>query len=347
MKINNKYYKTIWYSANTCFILDQTLLPFRLEIIESKTWRTTKDAIIKMQIRGAGAIGAAGALAMAQAAIEADPKYYQKYIESAKNEILLTRPTAQNLFDCVEKVYKSALNSPKDAMNKALEIVNKIEADAYKIAKFGAKLINDGDAILTHCNAGWLAFVDWGSALAPIYFAAQEGKKISVFVDETRPRLQGSRLTAFELANENIAHTVICDNAAATLMAEYKINLVITGADRIAANGDTANKIGTLEKAICAKYFDIPFYIAANLSTFDFTCLSGKSIPIEQRSPDEINFIDGIWKGEYISDILISANSPAFNPSFDITTNNLISGIITEMGICEASALKLKELNIG
>ncbi|MEI6091551.1 MAG: S-methyl-5-thioribose-1-phosphate isomerase [bacterium] len=346
MKINNKHYKTIWYEANTCFILNQTLLPFRLEIIESTSWEVTKDAIIKMEIRGAGAIGAAGAIAMAQAAISAKPEQYQKYIDSAKQQILLTRPTAQNLFDCVEKVYQSAQISPIAALEKALEIIEKIEGDALKIAKIGSELIRDGDTILTHCNAGWLAFVDWGSALAPVYYAAREGKKVFVYVDETRPRLQGSRLTAFELAQENIPHTVICDSASASLMAENKVNLVITGADRIAANGDTANKIGTLEKAICAKYFDIPFYIAANLSTFDFNCLSGKDIPIEYRSENEINFIDGIWNGTYISDVLISANSPSINPAFDITTNKLIKGIITEKGIFDASALKLKVLNI-
>jgi S-methyl-5-thioribose-1-phosphate isomerase len=345
MKINNKHYKTIWFSANTCYMLDQTLLPFRVETIESKSWEVTKDAIIKMQIRGAGAIGAAGAFAMAQAAISAKPSEYQKHIDFAKQQILMTRPTAQNLFDCVEKVYQTALISPIAALDRALEIVAKIEEDALKIAKFGNELINDGDSILTHCNAGWLAFVDWGSALAPVYYAAKEGKKIHVYVDETRPRLQGSRLTAFELANENISHTVICDNTAASLMAENKINIVITGADRIAANGDTANKIGTLEKAICAKYYDIPFYIAANLSTFDFNCLTGKDVIIEYRSPDEVNFIDGIWNGGFVKDVLISANSTSINPSFDITTNNLIKGIITEKGIFDASTLILSVLN--
>jgi methylthioribose-1-phosphate isomerase len=345
MKINNKDYKTIRYHENTCFMIDQTFLPFRLELIESKSWEVTKDAIINMQIRGAGAIGAAGAIAMAQAAMSAKPEKYQNYIDDAKSQILSTRPTAQNLFDCVERVYQSALISPKSALNRAEEIIAKIEEDAHKIAKFGSELIKDGDSILTHCNAGWLAFVDWGSALAPIYYAAKEGKNIHVFVDETRPRLQGSRLTAFELAQENIPHTVICDSASASVMSENKINLVITGADRIAANGDTANKIGTLEKAICAKYFDIPFYIAANLSTFDFSCLSGKDIPIEYRNADELNFIDGIWKGDYIRDVLISANSPSINPAFDITTNNLISGIITEKGIFDASALILSVLN--
>lgn len=345
MKINNIHYKTIWFEANTCFMLDQTLLPFRLEIIESKNWEVTKQAIINMQIRGAGAIGAAGAFAMAQAAIAARPEQYQKYIDDARKQILSTRPTARNLFDCVEKVYQSALISPTAALNRALEIAAKTEDDALKIAKIGNELIKDGDSILTHCNAGWLAFVDWGSALAPVYYAAKEGKKVFVYVDETRPRLQGSRLTAFELTHENIPHTVICDNAAASLMAENKINIVITGADRIAANGDTANKIGTLEKAICAKYFDIPFYIAANLSTFDFSCLSGKDIPIEYRDPREINFIDGMRNGKYINEILISANSHSINPAFDITQNNLISGIITEKGICPASVLKIKALS--
>jgi methylthioribose-1-phosphate isomerase len=347
MKINNKHYKTIWYETGTCFIINQTRLPFRLEIIESKSWQVTTEAIVKMQIRGAGAIGAAGAFAMAQASQESEPQNYGAFIDNTKKIILSSRPTAQNLFDCVEKVYQSALISPKAALEKALEIAAKTEDDALKIAKFGSELINDGDSILTHCNAGWLAFVDWGSALAPIYYAAKDGKRIHVYVDETRPRLQGSRLTAFELAQENIPHTVICDSASASLMAENKIKMVITGADRIAANGDTANKIGTLEKAICANYYDIPFYIAANLSTFDFSCLTGKDIPIEYRNTDEVNFIDGIWKGDYISDILISANSPSINPAFDITTNKLIKGIITEKGIYPASALKLNVLNIG
>jgi S-methyl-5-thioribose-1-phosphate isomerase len=344
MKINNKHYKTIRYSENTCFMIDQSLLPFRLEIIESRNWEVTKDAIINMQIRGAGAIGAAGAFAMAQASLTANPSEYKKNIDFAHKAILSTRPTAQNLFDCVEKVYLSALNSPREALDKAQEIAAKTEEDCLKIAKFGNELLKDGDSILTHCNAGWLAFVDWGSALAPIYYAAKEGKKIHVFVDETRPRLQGSRLTAYELANENIPHTVICDSASAALMSENKINMVITGADRIAANGDTANKIGTLEKAICANYFNIPFYIAANLSTFDFSCSTGKDIPIEYRNPKEINFLDGIQNDKLINDILISANSPSINPSFDITRNNLISGIITEKGIYKASAINLNEI---
>jgi S-methyl-5-thioribose-1-phosphate isomerase len=195
-------------------------------------------------------------------------------------------------------------------------------------------LIKDGARLETHCNAGWLAFVDYGSALSPIYQAQKKGKKLFVYVDETRPRGQGARLTAWELNNENVPHSVIADDAGAFLMLQGKIDLVIVGADRIAANGDVANKIGTLEKAICAKEFGIPFYVAAPTSTFDPACATGRDIPIEERSEDEVLYQTGITaKGSLEKILVASPGSHAINPAFDITPAKYITGIITEKGI--------------
>jgi S-methyl-5-thioribose-1-phosphate isomerase len=275
-----------------------------------------------MLVRGAGAIGAAAGFAMAQAILEGAR-------DRGRREIEATRPTAQNLFYAVKRVYNA-----RSAYQEAQDIAQADVENCKRIGEVGNKLIKKGARILTHCNAGWLAFVDFGSALSPIYAAHRKGKKIFVYVDETRPRGQGARLTAWELKNEKVPHAIIPDNAAAHFMSQGEIDLVIVGADRIARNGDTANKIGTLEKAICAKRFGIPFYVAAPSSTFDLKCKSGKQIPIEERNQEEVLYQTGITKSGKVEKVLVcSPGSPAKNPAFDVTPAELITGFITEKGI--------------
>jgi S-methyl-5-thioribose-1-phosphate isomerase len=291
-------------------------------------------AITDMVVRGAGAIGAAAGYAMAQAFLTSTRKTKAITIREARADIEHTRPTAKNLFYAVDRVYKAGLISPENAMIEAQKVALKDAQDSKSIGIYGSELINRKSNILTHCNAGWLAFVDYGTALAPIYLAAKQGKEVFVYVDETRPRNQGARLTAWELNNNGIPHMIIPDNAAATLMDQKNIDLVIVGADRIAANGDVANKIGTLEKAILAKEFGIPFYVAAPLSTIDMACKTGKEIPIETRSQDEVLYQTGIdANGNKLRVRVASPGSEAWNPAFDVTPSRYVTGIITEKGI--------------
>jgi S-methyl-5-thioribose-1-phosphate isomerase len=268
---------------------------------------------------------------MAQAFLENDS---QEFVENARKEIEATRPTARNLFYAVEKVFAAGLQSTTKAVAKAEAIAAKDAEDSFAIGNFGNELIRAGFNIATHCNAGWLAFVDYGTALSPVYRAHEEGKDPFVYADETRPRGQGARLTAWELNNAGIRHAIIPDNATAHLMSQGKIDLMIVGADRIAANGDVANKIGTLEKAVAARYFNIPFFVAAPLSTFDRSCSTGKEIPIEYRAEEEVLYQSGPDEDGNHQKILVSSpGSGAVNPAFDITPAALVSGIITEKGI--------------
>lgn len=266
-------------------------------------------------------------------------------MDNARNTIEATRPTARNLFYATEKVYEAGKQSIENAIIEAQHIADKDAHDSVMIGKFGDELILDGFSIETHCNAGWLAFVDYGTALSPIYFAKMSGKKIFVYVDETRPRSQGARLTAWELYNENIPHKIIPDNAGAYLMAQAKIDMMIVGADRIAANGDVANKIGTLEKAIAANYYGIPFYVAAPTSTIDANCNSGEDIPIEERNQDEVLYQEGPNDKDEIHKILVcNPGSDAINPAFDVTPFSLITGIITEKGIIKAEKEAIQKI---
>jgi len=337
MKVNQRYYHTIWMKGSKVNMIEQNLLPFEFKIFTSRNYKETCHAIKTMIVRGAGAIGAAAGFAMAQAALEANVSNYKSYLLAAKNEIEATRPTARNLFAATEKVYKAALLGKEAAITAAQEVADKDKADSKRIGELGNTLIKDGFRIETHCNAGWLAFVDHGTALAPIYLAKEAGKKVFVYVDETRPRSQGAKLTAWELQNEEVPFAIIPDNAGAHLMSKGLIDMVIVGADRIARNGDTANKIGTLEKAIAAKYYGIPSYVAAPLSTFDFNCASGKEIIIEERDQDEVLYQDGLGEDGRRTRILVAAPySTAVNPAFDVTPAELITGIITEKGIIRA-----------
>lgn len=336
--------RAVWFDGKTVFMIDQIRLPFEKHIIELNDYKATVKAIKDMLTRGAGSIGAAAGFAMAQAAVKAKGDY-ENHIQKAKAEIESARPTAKDLFTAVERVYRAALQSPQKAVEQALAFADEIVEAAYSIGIFGNKILPSKVSVLTHCNAGRLAIVDHGSATAPIYEAHRKGKEIHVYVDETRPRAQGARLTAFELHEAGVPHTVIPDNAAAWLMANGKIDLLITGADRIAANGDTANKIGTLEKAIAAKYYGIPFYVAAPFSTFDFDTPNGKEITIEERNHDEVLLQQGPdYEGIMRNIQVVSPGSPVLNPAFDISPAELITGFISPKGIFKVSEMqKIKQ----
>ncbi|MCK9203309.1 MAG: S-methyl-5-thioribose-1-phosphate isomerase [Bacteroidales bacterium] len=334
MKVNGQHYRTVWSEEGSVFFIGQNLLPFTFRITEARTYQECCEAIRDMSIRGAGAIGAMAGFAMALAAIQAPDQGYHEFISHARKEIESTRPTARNLFYAAEKVFTAALGSRQEAVREAQRLADNDALDSQKIGEYGNSLIKDGFKIATHCNAGWLAFVDYGTALSPIYKAQEQGKNVFVYADETRPRSQGARLTAWELYHAGIPHVIIPDNATAWLMAQGKVDLMIVGADRIAANGDVANKIGTLEKAIIAREFNVPFYVAAPTSTFDLKCNTGKEIPIEERSGDEVLYMEGLSEKGILERVLVcSPGSPAYNPSFDVTPSKYITGIITEKGI--------------
>jgi len=337
MHVNGKHYLTVWMENGVVNMIDQNKLPFSFEVMQCTSWRETAEAIRNMNVRGAGAIGAAAGFAMAQAFIQATGSEKEKYLYEAKKSIEATRPTARDLFYATQKVFEAG--STKKAIKTAQQLAAENQNEGKLIGEAGQKLIGDDMGILTHCNAGWLAFVDYGSALAPMYEAKRQGKNFHVFVNETRPRSQGARLTAWELGNERITHHIIADNAAAYFMQQQKIDIVIVGTDRVAANGDIANKIGTLEKAVLAKAFGIPFYVAAPLSTFDLNCKTGHDIPIEFRDHSEVLYMSGLNPGGQIEKIRVAApGSTALNPAFDITPAKYITGFITSHGIFESSA---------
>jgi len=348
MKVAGEHYRTIWMDSETGLVsmIDQNALPFSFEIFKTRNFQATCHAISTMITRGAGAIGAAAGFAMAQAFLEGskhlkvESSEFLSIVESARKEIEATRPTARNLFYATERVYNAGLISVENAVREAQLLADQNIADAKQIGEYGSKLINNGSRILTHCNAGWLGFVDYGSALAPMYIAKEQGKEFFVYADETRPRNQGARLTAWELQNEDIPHKIVPDNAGAYLMSRGMVDFVIVGADRIAANGDTANKIGTFEKAIVAKEFGIPFYVAVPFSTIDFSIADGTQIQIEERSEDEVLTYSGPdSEGVSRTIRMASPGSHAFNPAFDVTLSGFITGFITEKGILKPGEL--------
>jgi S-methyl-5-thioribose-1-phosphate isomerase len=345
MKVNGVDYRTVWMDGDSVFFIEQNLLPFQFVINEARSYQQSCHAIRSMMVRGAGAIGAIAGFAMAQAVQAAPEKNYQQFILQAKKEIESTRPTARNLFHATQIVFQAAQISRMAATAAAQEIANRDASDSQRIGEFGNALIHDGMSIETHCNAGWLAFVDFGTALSPVYAAQKAGKNVFVYADETRPRSQGARLTAWELNQAGIPHAIIPDNAGAWLMSLGKIDMVIVGADRIAINGDTANKIGTLEKAIAAREYGIPFYVAAPSSTFDAACPNGSGIPIEERSEDEVLYMEGLDSSGNLQKIRVcSPGSHAVNPSFDVTPAKYIKGIITENGIIPPNEPSIRKL---
>ncbi len=345
MLVNGKEYRTVWMEGGTVYMIDQNELPFEFRIVETNQYQETCRTIRNMTVRGAGAIGATAAFAMAQAILQAPKIGRDEFITLARYEIEATRPTARNLFYATERVFKAGIDSAEKSVIEAQDIADKDAQDSRQIGKFGNELIKENDNICTHCNAGWLAFVDYGTALSPIYQAHKSDKEVFVYVDETRPRGQGARLTAWELYQAGIPHLIIPDNATAYLMAEGKINIMIVGADRIAANGDVANKIGTLEKAIVAKYYGVPFYVAAPTSTMDLNCASGTDIIIENRDENEVLYQKGIDKEGKLTEVLVcSPGSHALNPAFDVTPAHLINGIITEKGVIRPNELSINSL---
>jgi len=331
-------FKTIEWKRDGVRILDQRRLPQEVRYLNCRDASAVAQAIRTMAIRGAPAIGIAAAMGIALAArksLSHQPKSFLKTLEKACDEMRQTRPTAVNLFwavdrmkNVVNEVCTYGIDETKDRLVKeALNILKEDVEINRKIGIYGKKLIKDGDGVLTHCNAGTLDTGGYGTALGVIYAAWAERKRFRVFADETRPQLQGARLTAWELAQEKIPVTVITDNMAGWLMTKGEINLVLVGADRIARNGDTANKIGTYSLAVLSKWHNIPFYVVAPTSTLDLTIRSGSDIPIEERSIREITH----FRGSPIT----PKGVKAFNPAFDVTPHSLIHAIITEKGIIQ------------
>ncbi|MGA1823952.1 MAG: S-methyl-5-thioribose-1-phosphate isomerase [bacterium] len=351
MLIEGKQYRTIWYEEGIIYVIDQPKIPHSFEIVKLANHNEVYEAIQNMIIRGAPAIGAAGSFGLAQAMRNyAGTKDFSQYVHEIALFLKSARPTAYDLTHGIDHILdaidirstgeKSTQHILEIAEREAQKYANNSVKACQKIGEYGNALIQDGMSLLTHCNAGALATVDCGTALAPIRRAHEQGKKIHVFVDETRPRCQGARLTAFELSEEGIPHAIIADNAAGHFMKRNEIDLVITGADRIALNGDAANKIGTYEKAVLAKEHNIPFFIAAPLSSIDFTCPTGDNIPIEERSPQEVLSMFGWTDSGKLTRVRIAPEkSTARNPAFDVTPARYITGIITERGIVKPGDL--------
>jgi len=335
---------TIKYINGKVRIIDQTKLPQRLLYAEIKDVQSMWQAIKELKIRGAPLIGVAGAFEVLLGIKNINAKNYKEFkkgLDSVIGYLASIRPTGRNLFwalermrNCAEENAKKSLPDIKEALLKeAFKIMKEDQKVCRRIARFGAKLIKNGDSILTHCNTGRLATVDYGTALGVIFKAKEEAKQIKVFVNETRPLLQGARLSTWELLREKIDVTLICDNMAAHFMKKGKITKIFVGSDRIAKNGDVANKIGTYNLAIIAHYHNIPFYVVAPLSTFDFKISSGDGIPIEERDKDEVIKV----LGKRIAPEKVKV----CNPAFDITPAHLITAIVTEIGIIEPPFSKM------
>ncbi|MDP3804065.1 MAG: S-methyl-5-thioribose-1-phosphate isomerase [Candidatus Omnitrophota bacterium] len=338
-----------WKNGKVRYV-DQTLLPSKLRFVDCGSVSRLWKAIKTLKVRGAPAIGIAGALGVALAAHNSAAPSSDKLIDDVKRAaryLASSRPTAMNLFWALARMERMALSNKdksvrslkKILLKEALKILDEDKKICRRMARCGASLVKDGDTILTHCNAGGLATADYGTALGVLFESKKEGKRFHVYADETRPLLQGARLTAWELLHEGIDTTLICDNTAASLMAKGKIDKIFVGADRIASNGDAANKIGTYNLAVLAKYHRVPFYVVAPLSTFDFRIKTGVDIPIEERDGDEVRSIGGKF--------IAPKKVRVYNPAFDVTPNELISAIITEKGIFRKPYLcSLKGLRI-
>ncbi|MFA6171395.1 MAG: S-methyl-5-thioribose-1-phosphate isomerase [Patescibacteria group bacterium] len=363
MKTGSQHYRTIWISPDDpkiIQIIDQTRLPHEFIIEDLKTVADAAGAIKEMKVRGAGLIGATAGYGMYLAALEsAHSTSFDDYIESVGEKLKTTRPTAVNLAWAVERQLRiiRSKDAPEEKITAAFKTANEIaeEDAAYckKIGEHGLILIEEisrkknGETvnILTHCNAGWLAFVDYGSATAPMYAAYDRGIKIHVWVDETRPRNQGAGLTAWELGQHGVPHTLIADNTGGHLMQHGLVDMVIVGADRVTRTGDAANKIGTYLKALAAKDNNIPFYVALPSSTFDWEIKDGqKEIPIEERDGSEIKYVSGWHDGSIKKVLICPPSSPALNYGFDVTPARLITGLVTERGICEPNEKSLINL---
>lgn len=333
---------TVGFDAvnNRAVFVDQTLLPSKYIEVFTDDYGEMYDAVKSLKVRGAPAIGVFAGICIAVLInnIETDDgDILLSKLENLCADFVKCRPTAVNLRWALEKMLcegkRSKENIKQNLKALALKMIEDDVAVCRKIGEYGAELLKDKNAVLTHCNAGRLAAVKYGTALAPVYVAKEQGHSIKVFADETRPLLQGARLTAFELKNEGIDTTLLCDNTAAAVMAQGKIDAVLVGCDRVAKNGDAANKIGTLGVAILAKHYGIPFYVCMPFSTFDFTISDGSKIVIEERNPDEVT---DFWYKERMA----PKGVKALNYAFDVTPASLITAFITEKGVIRPSEIK-------
>ena len=354
MKIEGKEYRTIWFENNVVKIIDQTKLPHQFIIKDLKTIKDAINAIKVMEVRGAPLIGGTAAYGIALAVQENnDPEFIKKSAE----ELIQSRPTAINLKWSVDRMMNklSGINSDQIldiALNEAKEICDEDEKFCENIGINGLKIIEeiynnkkDTVNILTHCNAGWLATINWGTATSPIYHAHKKGIPVHVWVDETRPRNQGANLTSHELNEEEIPNTIIADNTGGILMQRGEVDMCIVGTDRTLSNGDVCNKIGTYLKALAAHDNNVPFYVALPSSTIDWEIKESKDIPIEERNSEELSHVEGMDENNEIKKVLIyPKKSKAMNLAFDVTPAKYVTGLITEKGISEASSEGLKKL---
>jgi len=354
MRIQGKEYRTIWYEENLVKIIDQTKLPHQFIIKDLKTVRDAVNAIKIMEVRGAPLIGGTAAYGIVLAIQESTEK---EFINKSAEELIQSRPTAINLKWAVDRMMNklSGINSNQIldiALNEAKEICNEDEKFCENIGINGLRIIEEiynkkkeTVNILTHCNAGWLATINWGTATSPIYHAHKKGIPVHVWVDETRPRNQGANLTSYELNEEEIPNTIIADNTGGILMQRGDVDMCIVGTDRTLSNGDVCNKIGTYLKALAAHDNNIPFYVALPSSTIDWEIKEGKNIPIEERNSEELSHVEGVDENNEIKKVLIyPKKSKAMNLAFDVTPAKYVTGLITEKGISEASTNGLKEL---
>ncbi|MDR3552453.1 MAG: S-methyl-5-thioribose-1-phosphate isomerase [Clostridia bacterium] len=359
MKINGEYYRTIWVKKGDDRVvqaIDQRRLPHRVVIEDLRSAADVAASIREMHVRGAGLIGAAAGYGMYLAALQApreSEEAFMKVLAADGNSLIATRPTAVNLEWAVQRALREigcadGIDAKIAAARRTADAIADEDADSCRrIGESGVKLIEEIAArkggepvnILTHCNAGWLAFVDYGTATAPVYEAQRRGIRVHVYVDETRPRCQGAQLTAFELGQSNVPHTIIADNAGGHLMQHGMVDMVIVGSDRTTCTGDVANKIGTYLKAVAAHENHVPFYVALPSSTIDWSLRDGvREIPIETRDENEIKYITGINAQGNIETVLITPEgSPAANYGFDVTPARYVTALITERGVCAAT----------
>lgn len=352
----NKHFRTVDFdsSSNQVILIDQKKLPHQFELIRLDDFHSTGSAIQDMTVRGAGAIGATAAYGFAQGIRcfngQTTSAEFSQHVEKVFQTLAYARPTAVDPLNAL-KWMKEKLHTHPDqdkaaidqlVLDLACQFADEDVEHCNQIGIHGEKLLQGKKNILTHCNAGWLAFVDVGSATAPMYHAWENGQRFHIYVDETRPRLQGASLTAWELYNHGIPHTVIPDNVAGHLMKQGLIDMVLVGSDRVVGKtGDVANKIGTYTKAVLAHHNNVPFYVAIPMSTIDWDLDSGDSIPIEQRSEDEVVYASGLNEvGDYQKIRIANPGSPAANYGFDVTPAELITGIITPHGIFKPKDLK-------
>lgn len=353
MNVSGKPTRTIWLHPSdpgVVQIIDQRALPHRWVIEDLRRVDEVAAAIKDMHVRGAGLIGATAGYGMYLAALEAEGDI-PGYLREAGDRLKATRPTAVNLAWAVDRQLRALAAAGPDeitrvALQTARDIADEDAEACRRIGEHGCRLINDISRtknggpvrILTHCNAGWLAFVDYGSATAPIYAAHDQGIPVHVWVDETRPRSQGSKLTAWELGQHGVPHAIIADNTGGHLMQHGMVDLVIVGTDRTTRTGDVANKIGTYLKALAARDNGVPFYVALPSSSFDWTMRDGlREIPIEERGSEEVKYADGLHEGRHVEVLVAPVGSPAANYGFDVTPSRLVTGLITERGICAAT----------